>query len=131
VLKIINGIYWHTLGSRRSLTLQRLATLAAIPVWLVALDAGIAQMQGMLQSPKLGLDFDPSYGAGQAVLNHRSIYSVADFVYPPLAVVARTPIALLSYRVAIVLVAFAEVVSLVFVVAAALRFSTKTSGGRC
>jgi hypothetical protein len=78
------------------------------------------------QTHKLGLDFAPSYGAAQAVLNHRSIYSVADFVYPPLAAVAWTPIALLSYRVAIVLVAFAEVVSLVFVVTAALRLSTKS-----
>jgi arabinofuranan 3-O-arabinosyltransferase len=126
VLKIINGYNWRTLGTRRSLALQRLPTIVAIPVWLVALDAAIAQTQGMLQTHKLGLDFAPSYGAGQAVLNHRSIYSVADFVYPPLAAVAWTPIALLSYRVAIVLVALAEVVSLVFIVTAALRVSTKS-----
>jgi len=54
VLKIINGYNWRTLGSRRSRAVQRLATLAAIPVWLVALDAGIAQMQGMLRSPNSG-----------------------------------------------------------------------------
>jgi hypothetical protein len=73
LVKIINRDSWRTLGTRRSLAVQRLPMLVAIPAWLVALDAGIAQMQGMLHTHKLGLDFAPSYGAGQAVLNHRSI----------------------------------------------------------
>jgi arabinofuranan 3-O-arabinosyltransferase len=99
--------------------------LASVAVWLVAVGVGIARAQGMIRSPSLGLDFAPLYGAGKAVLSHHSIYTVANFVYPPLAAIVGTPVALLSYRVAIVLGAYAEVVSIVLVVAAASRLSTK------